>query len=358
MASLLTLFFALAWTSDQPPLEKSGAFIPPMSTAIYPPGVRGEADYISWLRGEHDKLSSAAEQASSADPAEIWAYHANWLLAVRCEPHLTRILLGLERADDVSALVENSQAASELVERVRSASSDKIDGEKLDIVSDFARAVTQFALSKAGQAESSEMTKAASGLSLWLDDDRAEIADAALLWQSMLYREQGKIDRALALLPLPVTPVNNSTARYYARLERCAILAAQGRTALALALMLKMEERCSIWFADERRGEHAFCTITWLRLRIAQAGLTKLGETTARLKQEWLERGRESLSDAETDCHFVRLHPAIPVVFQKPVIQEIEQRDEEEQQTIEEAREPPTTQPTEPTMPREDSLDD
>ncbi len=303
----------------QPDLAKP--LRPPAPAAgAYPDGFITEQGYIDWLAAQHHTFERDTESASPTTAARHLAHLGNWTLAVRCEPHLTRLLLGIADAPDIAALVALSEGAlGHLASAREQWPADRGEQlEDLDLITNFGRAVSLLARSKLGRPDLKRTEKVANELAIWMDDDRREIADAAVLWHCALHDEIGNTERALKTLPLPLTPINGSTTGLYLRMLRCSILSDSGSPPLALALILKMEERLEQWTPDESSRQAALCTLTWFRFRIAKSHQPVGDGLYKDIWRDWLARARATLEDPDAPCRLIRLTGAVPLLLAKP----------------------------------------
>ncbi len=293
---------------------------PPLVAGAYPDGVTTEQGYIDWLAAQYHTFERETESASPATAAGHRAHLGNWTLAVRCEPHLTRLLLGIVEAPDIAALDALSESALRHLTAAREQwPEDRGEQlEDLDLITNFGRAVSLFARSQLGRPDQKPTEKVANELAIWMDDDRREIADAAVFWHCALHHEIGNTERALKTLPLPLAPINGSTTEFYLRVFRCSILSDSGSPLLALALILKMEERLEKWISDEPTRQAALCTLTWFRFRIAKSHQPEGDGLYKDIWQEWLARARVTLEDPDAPCRLIRLTGAVPLLLAKP----------------------------------------
>ncbi len=293
---------------------------PPLAAEAYPDGVSSEQGYVDWLAAQHQKFERETDSAPPAAAARQRAYLGNWTLAVRCEPHLTRLLLGIAEAPDIAALDTLSEGALRHLAAAREQWPEDLGEqlEDLDLIANFGRAVSLLARAKLGQPDKKLTEKVANELAVWMDDDRRATADAAVLWHCALHHEVGNTERALKTLPLPLTPINGSTTELYLRVLRCSILSDSGSPSLALALILKMEERLEQWISDEPSRQAALCTLTWFRFRIAQSYQPEGDGLYKGIWQNWLARSRATLKDPDAPCRLIRLTGAVPLLLAKP----------------------------------------
>ncbi len=295
-------------------------FPPPLAVGAYPDGVTTEQGYIDWLTAQYQKFEREIEPAPPTVAAKHRAYLGNWTLAVRCEPHLTRLLLGIAEPSDIAALDALSEGALGHLASAREQWPEDLREqlEDLDLITNFGRAVSLLARAKLGRQDPKRTEKVANELAVWMDDDRREIADAAVLWHCALHHEVGNTERAMKTLPLPLTPINGSTTKFYLRVLRCSILSDSGSPSLALALILKIEERLEQWIPDESSRQAALCTLTWFRFRIAKSHQPEGDGLYKDIWQDWLGRARATLEDPDAPCRLIRLTGAVPLLLAKP----------------------------------------
>ena len=293
---------------------------PPLAEGAFPDGVTTEQGYVDWLAAQYQKVEREIESAPPAAAARGRAHLGNWTLAVRCEPHLTRLLLGIAEGPDIAALETLSEGALRHLTAAREQWPEN-HGEQLEdleLITNFGRALSLFARSKLGRPDQKLTEQVANELAIWMDDDRREIADAAVLWHCALHHEIGNSERALKTLPLPLAPINGSTTELYLRVLRCSILSDSGSSSLALALILKMEERLERWISDEPSRQAALCTLTWFRFRIAHSHHPEGDGLYQDIWQDWVARARATLEDPDAPCRLIRLTGAIPLLLAKP----------------------------------------
>ncbi len=287
-----------------------------LSPDVYPESVASEEAYLQWL---DEQLQSDPALANRDRSAAGRSYRANWLVAVRCEPHGTRLLLGMHRLADLQALETFAEEALELLQDLEiNRSSEFRHQDQLEIVRSFAKAIAAAAQAARGRPDEAALDHAANELAIWLDDDREEVAAAALLWQSLLYEASGKTDRALDALPPDMTAGQSTRLGLFVRIRRCTLLAAMGRVVLAQSLMLQLEERCAQWFSDETIQHQAQCTLTWLRLATINSRVGRLRPFSEQLLDGIRKRATEFLQDEDSPCSAIRLQTLLPLVFEAP----------------------------------------
>lgn len=229
-----------------------------LSTNPYPEEVADETAYTRWLSHRSAGLRRAAEQA--VDPrerVELSLAALNWALAAECEPPMSRMLQGISLDSDGAFLEQLTQRCLGELEALRGDVKRYVqdpdhDAEaagqfraSMDTLECFARVLHACAAPDQSNGATEVYSQAARSLSAYIEDERSDVAAAALLWQAVLYGRGGRIDRALRLLPLVSEPLRRDTMRYdfFARLLRCQDLTQRGSYAAAWNLLLTLEER-------------------------------------------------------------------------------------------------------------------
>ena len=318
---ILAAAFAILPVPEQTEPELAKPKLPPPLTAeAYPEGITTEQGYVDWLAAQYQKFEREIESAPPTVSPRHRAHLGNWTLAVRCEPHLTRLLLGIAEAPDIAALEMLSEGALGNLAAARERWPEDLGEqlEDLELITNFGRAVSLLARAKLGRPDQKRTEKVANELAIWMDDDRREIADAAVLWHCTLHHEIGNTARALKTLPLPLTPINGSTTELYLRVLRCSILSDSGSPSLALALILRMEERLEQWIPDPSTRQAALCTLTWFRFRIAKSHPPEGDGLYKDIWQDWLGRARTTLEDPDAPCRLIRLIGAVALLLARP----------------------------------------
>lgn len=275
-------------------------------------GLSDEA-YAAWLEEEFRRLKALPEPTDPEASVQQHAACGNWILSVYCEPALTWMLLGQADPAELSLLMDKVKQALGLLSKASTADDQNL--ENLELLVQFARAFQNVIAAKLGEADPEEINDAATDLTIWLDDERPSVASRASLWLGLLYAETDQRERALAFLPLPLTPFQNDRGSFFARLQRCRMFAEGQSRSLALTLLLKMEERCAEWF-DVQTAEHARNTCTYLRFQIGRQQREQLRPLTRDIMQEWVDRAAADLTGQEGEpATLLRLYPAIPLLF-------------------------------------------
>lgn len=288
---------------------------PSLSSVPYPEGIADEAAFRSWLEREQTRLFQAAGAAPVQERLRLQLQLANWLLAVRCEPHASRLIQNVAEPDDAAELSRLSGEALRILGEADPDHEDERWGEVAELLAHFGEAMRQYALAHQSAHDPEALQNAANDLAMWLDDERLPVASAAVLWQSLLYQAAGEPERALAVLPLPLTALQDDPFAFFARLQRCLVLARTERRSAALALLLRMEERTGQWFRQPSESQSALCTLTWARIQMAETADWALGDVASTTMSRWIERAREALANNGETCELLRLTHAVPLLI-------------------------------------------
>src|SRR5262245_5484684 len=300
--------------AQTPPAPEQSASL---SRDAYPEGVATETEYEKWLAAQNQAFLETLNAASGPPASALdLARHANWILAYYSEPALTREILGIPLSNDASDLEVRAAAARQLLDQAAALNQEHPRPEAIECLIDFAVALQQAALSFQHRADSAALSDAAAGLSIWLDDDQAEVRETARLLQGLLYRELGNLEQALTILPraTAAAEATNSSTAIYARAMRCQVQAQLGQHVLALALLLKMEERCSDWLSPAARAAAGEGMLAWVRLGISQHYSGELGKTARKTLNTSIEQARTAAASADHPG-LLRLHPAVPILI-------------------------------------------
>lgn len=337
-----------------------------LSTAPFPDGVVDEAAYRQWLADRSAEAIAAAD-AAGEDPMGVIEKRlaaVSAILASQCEPPMSRWLLGLSDAADRTRVLELTDRAVALLKTARAdleryenapdfaeAAADYF-GSTIELFEVFAGALRNCVQDDVGDQATKRYRDAARDLSVYLEDDRHQVAAAAMLWQGALYGKADRVDRALRTLPLPDEPIRRGALRYdfFARLLRCRYLVMRQAYAAAWSLLLALEERAHDSFptAPERR-EAARSTIL-LKTEICDAWASA-GDETAAATRAWcaetLGRIREEQLPPGESWTVVRLDAAAPRIIAPPDLHPEEKppHDDAENSGEHQNAQPPTPQP-------------
>jgi hypothetical protein len=319
-----------------------------LSPADYPQGVSDEASFEAYNRARTLDILAAADRSGDARAeVEHRLAAANWILARRTEPQVTRLLLGIESPTDLASLRSSVADARLQLEACRRLLDNRANNDEShptgaqepqsgpaeapsreglrslhDELSAFAEALAVVWSSDDGDDHITQVRRCASALGVLLEDERPGVAPAAAMYQALLYRRADRLDRALAVLDLATKPLprGGQAWAFFSRLLRCRVLAHQGRHALAWSLLLKLEERALEWFEAAGQGEQAARAARLVRLEVAglwQQQLARAGLTAeAAWCQSAAERIRQAMSESPQPPAVIRIRLAIPFLLE------------------------------------------
>lgn len=334
IASVLTLVPAFAvlqepapespitTVSATQPVSEPGTPVWLLSRSVYREGINDEADHLRWVRGQRDKYVTLHEHCfgrpSGYEPAIV-----NWVLAREIEPAASRLLLGISRAEDA----EHVRAALASVRKHQSPEEVSRTQTDLDTLQSFAAALEAVWVSEEDEKAIQARRNGVIALAVLLEHEREDVASAALLWQAMLYRQMGRLDKAFRLLPPVGERVDRDGRAYqfFARLLRCRLVAERGGHAAACALLLQVEERILEWFeTDESRAEATRAALL-VRLQILEQWRGAMDPKTEPGEIEWcakaMERIRRTLAGEGDEIRVLRLGQTIPLIATMPEVQ-------------------------------------
>jgi len=321
-------------TASRPALDSEDVVL---SAEGYPEGVRSEDEYEHYLGETREKLVRAVEDApDAASRIQANLTLVNWLLARQIEPAASRMALGLRLAEDRDLVAGNAGQALRLLERTAAdveAYQPTGPDEPADRVRQwesvhqtllaFARCFAALGLP---DEESSYGPRrvAAADLAAYLDDPRQELASAARLWQAVLLVGAGQADHAARVLEPTLAPVLEPVSGLFMRLlrARAALAAAPdsdgGRHATAMALLMRLAERCEQIFKTPEQAAVAERTCAWTCWRIGREWTERLEsrdqrEAAAACRELTARILREHLGEAHPPV-VLRLERVIPML--------------------------------------------
>ena len=309
----------------------------------------GFADDRAFLESVTSRIAEFQQQAADADDPQRKAAFllaaANLILAEQLEPACTRRFFQLDprpQKDDALAVAPALAGSDVLIAEAEASlrppaehdaadedapTIDRRDHElhrTVETLKAFAQAIRAYLTAEADADPARTARRAASGLSVLLEDDNPQVAAAAAFWQACLRATDPDPTPALAVLdPAVIDPPPGSLRfGFFSRLLRCRVLAARGGSAAALALLLQVEERANDWFKAEAERADAVRACAWLRLRILQDWHDRLDATSQIDERTWCSSQMETLraqrfSDARSPT-VMRLSQAIPIIAQPP----------------------------------------
>ncbi len=352
LAFFLTIF---AWSRPAVAQSEAGLHAPGGDVTRDPaPEVRlgaspGFAADGAFLESVTSRIAELQQQAADADDPQRKAGFllaaANLILAEQLEPACTRRFFQLDpppRKDDALAVAPALARGDALIAEAEAsllppAEHDAPDenapttarrGDDLhrtvETLKAFARALRAYLAAEADADPARTARRAASGLSVLLEDDNPQVAAAGAFWQACLRATDPDPTPALAVLdPAVIDPPPGSLRfGFFSRLLRCRVLAARGGSAAALALLLQVEDRANDWFKADAERADAVRACAWLRLRILQDWHDHLDSSAQVDERTWCSSQMDTLraqrfSDARSPT-LMRLSQAIPIIARPP----------------------------------------
>ncbi len=321
---------------------------PPQMRLARMPGFDDDAAYMRSIADRASELSALASQADKpAKRIDLLLAAANLILARQLEPACSTALLqivdegnvwkeaelrsALDRADTLieqafAAMIDEAFTAIEELREQEGPPADRLDEltRRIETLRAFASGLRAYLLPGDG-AEAGRVTRrAASRLSPLLEDQSRPVAAAATLWQACLRSRESDPTRALSLLDLALAKPREQALPYafFARLQRCRIIADRGGSASALALLLQIEERCDDWLTSDADRANAARASQLVQLQILIDWHTRLESSSEHdAERKWcadrISALREAAFDGD-DNTVLRLTPAIPIVARPP----------------------------------------
>ncbi len=300
-----------------------------LSSSLYPGGIDDEAGYFLWLRARRDLWAPEVIQSAGLLGAVYEdLVPANMMLAWETEPFASRRLLGISRVGDEAAMRSALALVRKRLTAARANLADRNADGLLDTAPDHALYSTLSSFTTAleavwsqGQDESALQAKRVGvyTLAVLLEHQRKDVASAAMLWQAVLYRQMGRLDKAFQLLPLATEPVDGDARRhqFFARLLRCRLVADRGGYAAAYSLLLRIERRIAEWFATEPAYSEATHAAMLIRLQVLEQWRDTLDPTTETGEIQWCNKAaariRQALSTHGNKTQLLRLEQTIPL---------------------------------------------
>lgn len=295
---------------------------PQLSTAAFPKDTDSEESYARWLDQRTEAIHHAARSAKSEPEADRYRLAAaNWILSNACEPLLSRWLQGLDAPSDRSRLEELSAKVLEILKTLRGRSAPELVESDRAAALDFLECYTYTfrACWAVEEVDPDQADQARRRLSIYLEDNRPDVAASATLWQAALYWRQEKPERALELLPLAVEPLGKNTANFdfFARLLRCRVLAERRSFAAAWSLLTMIEEVNPSAFPTPLARQEALRTIAFAKGKLCERWVAEVDDRQRDALRSWCD---EIARDLQKE-HFsgdaqllLRLTMAVPLV--------------------------------------------
>ena len=304
------------------------------------PGFADDAAFLASVTSRVAELQQqAGEAADAARKTGFILAAANLILAEQLEPPSSRKFLQLDKPhqgdDALVAARALDQADALLVEAetfLRTEQKDSTDENPppTDQAKDlsrivvtlkaFAQALRAYLVTEADGDPSRAARRAASGLSVIMEDDNPQIAAAAEFWQACLRAMEPDTTPALDILDRAIVDLSTDAPRFgfFSRLLRCRLVAARGGPAAALALLMQVEERANGWFKTEPDRASAMRSCAWIRLRILQDWHDRLDATSQDDERAWCRSRIDTLRTERfsnaSGATLLRLNQAIPII--------------------------------------------
>lgn len=304
-----------------------------LSPSHYPSEIGDEAAYRRWAREQRAELLAKAKRAG--DPilaAQFRLAAANHILAREVEPFISRWLLDISKPDDVDGIRTGLAEAREQLKLAAEALAGEPAGDAghdaparstLETLEALAGALEAIS-AEDSDATASARQAAATALAVLLEDDRKDVAAAALLWQAVLYRQTGQTERAFQLLPTATERLSRDGRRhqFHTRLLRCRMLADRGSYAAAGSLLLRIEENTADWFTEEAEQDAAANTAILMRLQVVEKWRSLLDPAAESSEIAWCDRTsarlRAALAEQRNPVPLLGLDLAIPILAKPP----------------------------------------
>ena len=303
-------------------------------------GFDAEAAYVRSIADRISELSEQADRATEAtDRVEYLLAAANLILAHQLEPACTKRLLGIEDAHDPAARERTDSSldrAEALLQQARNlltegmpAREDLPEGwlgrtsERLEVLDAFARALRAYLVPGEGAERTRAMRQAASGLSPLLEASNRAVVESATLWQACLRSEAGEGERAASVLDLALAdPLPQGVPyAFFSRLLRCRLIAADDGHAVALALLMQLEERCQGWFSNDIDRDNAVRAAQFARIQVLADWHHKMPLPEQESERQWcVERATKLIDEhfSEGADTVYRLVSAAPILAHPP----------------------------------------
>jgi len=345
--SLTVITWAFAWTgqaatqSDTPGALSLGGRIDVRLATVA--GFADDAAFLDSITSRFTALQQQAEEATDATrKTEFLLAAANLILAEQLEPLCSRKILrlgepppgddalvaarALDRAEALLAEADTFLLANQENPPVQSPPPDPAkDLDRIAVtLKAFTQALRAYLVTEVDGDSSRTARRAASGLSIIVEDDNPQIAAAAAFWQACLRATEPDQSPALDILDRVIVDLPDDAQRFgfFSRLLRCRLVAARGGSSAALALLMQVEERVEDWFNADLDRADAGRSCAWIRLQTLndwrdRMDLNSQGDERAWCKSRIDTLRAERFSDP-SGTTVLRLNHAIPIVARPP----------------------------------------
>ncbi len=320
--------------AQRPDVETHGSQQPAVRLAPMP-GFDNNTAYARSIAARVEELTSQASQADDLTRrVDLLAASANLVLAHQLEPACTHTLLQLRRDEEVfqeaasrAALDRADKLITEAHDALRKLDdrNDLPDGwlaqskRNLETLEVFALGLRAYLLPGASDEAVRGVRRAVSRLAPLLEDQSPAVTAAANLWQACLKSRGSDPARALSVLgpALADPPRESMPYAFFARLQRCRLIAKRGGPAAALALLMQIEEHCDDWLTDNTARDDAMRATQLVRIQILIDWHDHLNASSKAAERKWCaDRIKALVADrfAEGSETVLRLTPAIPII--------------------------------------------
>jgi hypothetical protein len=235
---------------------------------------------------------------------------------------------GPDKVQATEAL-DRANAALRLAETHLSALAEGADGNertkdaerRREVLQSFADALRAVIFPLEGTEGARQARKAASRLSVLLEDNNPRITSAAVLWYALLRFREGDRDAALAVLDSALSdpPRQSVTHGFFARIMRCQLMAQQGGHSSAFALLVQLEPRCDLWFTDRSQREDALRTVAAAQWSVLREWHHRLDATQEPERRWCADRMAELVTERFKDgATLLRLGLSVPIIAEAP----------------------------------------
>ncbi len=327
-------------TSDAPAAADTAAsaVVLPTMPQVRPAPMPGFDDDTAYVRSIADRATEHAARADQADDPARRTDHllaaTNLILAYQLEPTCTRRFLHIDRdeggLDEAAIRTALDRAdgftgkAGKILNELKGRD-DLPDGwveesrHQLETLQAFASGLRAYLLPGEKADTAPAARRAASRLAPLLEDRSRQVVAAATFWQACLRsREADPKPTLSALAPALADPPRESMPyAFFARLLRCRLVAEHESPAVALALLLQVEERASDWLATDGEKQDAARAAQLARVQIIADWHGRLEGLDHAVERKWCVDRIGALVSAgfgENGDTVLRLTPAIPII--------------------------------------------
>lgn len=217
---------------------------------------------------DEDSAVQGGDLVAAFDRADALIDRAGALLTEAEDRAPETAKTGDAEGDDISETDAEAEADDD-PKRVVANESQELS-RRLKTLEAFSAGLRAYLLSGDDRESSGGGRRAASLLSPLLEDEDRSVAAAATLWQACLRGDDADIPRALSSLDLALRRPAEEALPYafFSRLERCRLIAKQGGRAVALALLMQIEDRCEEWLEEDTQAEQAARTAQFVQIQV------------------------------------------------------------------------------------------